>query len=60
MDNPDFPELLKVAPENHRAWNARDMVILIIFINYLFQINIILSISRVYSVLIIFGRIPLH
>ena len=41
MDNPDYPELLKLAPQNHRAWQVRDMVILIIFINYLLQINII-------------------
>lgn len=41
MANLDYPELLKLAPEYHRAWDVRDTVILIIFINYLFQINII-------------------
>ena len=41
MDNVNYPELLKLAPQNHRAWKVRDMVILIISINYLLQINII-------------------
>jgi len=41
MANPNYPELLKLAPRNHRAWEVRDVVILIIFIYYLLQINII-------------------